>query len=314
MLQLDNGMGGVGETGKERATMDSGIGSAYGTNGKAANPPPAIDNKRPAGSAEAEASKQAQQLHQQIVGQPTNIARRDGQRNSSDASPNDDVEPSQPCCASESIPHSPYTSTPTTRPAPTCTVDISSLPSTSLFKPVRTFTRTFPKTSCIVSRLPLTLIPFAFSMFILVESLQYTGWINVFANWWAAWVKVSGVAGSVWLMGVLSILGCNIFGTNIGATVLLSRLLQQWEATHSPVSPRTLYGAVFSLAIGSNFGAYSFVFSASLAGLLWRNILAQKGVIIAHREFIKWNVVPVVITTLVGCLVVAGEVCIIYQT
>jgi len=59
-------------------------------------------------------------------------------------------------------------------------------------------------------------------MFILVEALSYTGWIRVFATWWTAWVNVGGLPGAIWLMGMISVLGCNAFGTNIGATVLLS--------------------------------------------------------------------------------------------
>lgn len=82
--------------------------------------------------------------------------------------------------------------------------------------------KTLPTPYTVISRLPLALLPFAFSMFILVEALQYTGWISVFAGWWGAWVNVGGVAGAVWLMGTIGVLGCNIFGTNIGATVLLS--------------------------------------------------------------------------------------------
>jgi len=70
--------------------------------------------------------------------------------------------------------------------------------------------RIFPTTALIFSRLPLPLIPFAFSMFILVEALQYTGWIKVFGVWWAAWARVGGVAGSIWLMGTIGVLGCNV--------------------------------------------------------------------------------------------------------
>jgi Na+/H+ antiporter NhaD/arsenite permease-like protein len=54
-------------------------------------------------------------------------------------------------------------------------------------------------------------------------------------------------------------------------------------------------------------------FSASLAGLLWRNILHQKGLVVSQKEFIKWNTVPVIVTMIVGCLVVAGEVCVMYD-
>ncbi|RSH83279.1 uncharacterized protein EHS24_006954 [Apiotrichum porosum] len=172
--------------------------------------------------------------------------------------------------------------------------------------------RRLPTVSAIVARLPLPLLPFAFSMFILVNALEYTGWVAVWAHWWAAWARVGGVAGCVWLMGVVSVVGCNVFGTNIGVTVLLSRVLAVWNEEARP-SKRALYGSVLSLAIGSNFGAYSFTFSASLAGLLWRDILAHKGLAVRAREFVRWNVAPLGVTMAVACLVVAGEVCVMFK-
>lgn len=51
-------------------------------------------------------------------------------------------------------------------------------------------------------------------------------------------------------------------------------------------------------------------FPASLAGLLWRHLLAQKDITITRKQFAQWNAIPVVVTTIVGCLVVAGEVCV----
>ncbi|WVN88971.1 uncharacterized protein L203_104186 [Cryptococcus depauperatus CBS 7841] len=170
----------------------------------------------------------------------------------------------------------------------------------------------FPIVSANLSHLPIALVPFAISFFILVEGLQHTGWIAVFGRWWGAWERVGGVAGSVWLMGVLSVVGCNIFGTNIGATILLARVLQSWATTHTYTN-RSLYAPVYALAVGSNFGAYSFVFSASLAGLLWRSILGRKGIKITMKQFMRWNIGPLIVTMIVGCLVVAGEVCIMYK-
>ncbi|OXC64368.1 hypothetical protein AYX13_06184 [Cryptococcus neoformans] len=184
---------------------------------------------------------------------------------------------------------------------------------TSSVAPQPTCSAMFPTVKRIISHLPLALVPFAFSFFILVEGLQHTGWIALFGRWWGDWERVGGVAGSVWLMGVLSIIGCNIFGTNIGATILLARIIQSWATTQTAVSDRSLYSAVFTLAVGSNFGAYSFVFSASLAGLLWRNILSQKGIRVTLRQFIKWNTLAVMVTMLIGCLIVAGEVCVMYK-
>ena len=60
--------------------------------------------------------------------------------------------------------------------------------------------------------------------------------------------------------------------------------------------------------MGSNLGAFSFVFASSLAGLLWRELLRQKGVIVSATEFAKYNALPVVLLTTISCAVVLGEV------
>jgi Na+/H+ antiporter NhaD/arsenite permease-like protein len=54
-------------------------------------------------------------------------------------------------------------------------------------------------------------------------------------------------------------------------------------------------------------------FSASLAGLLWKSILAQKGIQVGRWEFAKNNAVIVLVCMVVGCLVVAAEVCVMYD-
>ena len=86
----------------------------------------------------------------------------------------------------------------------------SSPPKSSLQSAFHQATKTFPTASHIIARLPLPLLPFAFSMFILVEALSYVGWIRVFGGWWASWVKVGGLGGAVVIMGILSVLGCNV--------------------------------------------------------------------------------------------------------
>jgi hypothetical protein len=82
-----------------------------------------------------------------------------------------------------------------------------SLFDTPYLRPVK---QTFPSAIFVLSHMPWSLVPFAFSMFILVEALQYTGWIRVFGGWWTAWADVAGVAGSIWLMGTLAVIGCNV--------------------------------------------------------------------------------------------------------
>ncbi len=51
-------------------------------------------------------------------------------------------------------------------------------------------------------------------------------------------------------------------------------------------------------------------FSASLAGLLWKEILLQKNIKVGRWEFMKNNMGSVFLCMVVGCLVVAAEVCI----
>ncbi|KAM0651755.1 hypothetical protein D7B24_004795 [Verticillium nonalfalfae] len=139
---------------------------------------------------------------------------------------------------------------------------------------------TFPATMAVFSHLPLALIPFAFAMFVLVQALVSKHWVATFAYGWKHWVDKTGVVGGIGGMGFLSVVLCNFAGTNIGTTILLSRVIQTWEEIHrvsgSQIDSRTFWATVYSMAIGVNYGAFSAAFSASLAGLLWRDILARK--------------------------------------
>ena len=65
------------------------------------------------------------------------------------------------------------------------------------------------------------------------------------------------------------------------------------------------------MALGVNYGAFSTAFSASLAGLLWRDILARKHIHVKRLEFARVNIPIIAIAMTVGCAVLAGEVYII---
>jgi Na+/H+ antiporter NhaD/arsenite permease-like protein len=101
-------------------------------------------------------------------------------------------------------------------------------------------------------------------------------------------------------------------GTNIGTTILLSRLIQIWEQIHRQngiaISDRTFWATVYSMALGVNYGAFSTAFSASLAGLLWRDILSRKHIQVRRLEFARVNLPIIVMSMLVGCAVLTGEV------
>ncbi|EJD04337.1 uncharacterized protein FOMMEDRAFT_122033 [Fomitiporia mediterranea MF3/22] len=175
-----------------------------------------------------------------------------------------------------------------------------------------------PTVMTILPRLPVSMILFAICMFILVQALTAWGWVEVFAGWWAAWIRAcedngtaSATVGAVTLMLVLSTILCNICGTNIGTTILLARVLQSWLENNSPIDPKVRVGSIFALAVGTNFGAFTFSFSASLAGLLWRDILRQKGIIVHQTQFALLNLPIIVVAVAAAAAVLVAEVYIV---
>lgn len=190
---------------------------------------------------------------------------------------------------------------------------------------------TFPTVVAVVTHLPFMLVPFALSMFVLIQGLVTKGWVPVFAHGWDHWVNKTGTIGAVGGMGFLSVILCNVSfsilweglcitpnkynqfaGTNIGTTILLSRIIQAWQQIRQesgiPITDRTFWATVYSMALGVNYGAFSTAFSASLAGLLWRDILARKHIRVRRLEFARENL-PIIATAMaIGCTVLIGEV------
>lgn len=68
----------------------------------------------------------------------------------------------------------------------------------------------FPTTTTVFKRLPISLLPFAFLMFILVQGLSAQGWVEVFAGWWTVWVNETGTIGAIGGMGFISCMLCNV--------------------------------------------------------------------------------------------------------
>jgi Na+/H+ antiporter NhaD/arsenite permease-like protein len=165
----------------------------------------------------------------------------------------------------------------------------------------------FPTFSIALPRLPFALVLFAFSQFILIEALAHQGWIDIFAIWL---VRVTGrqVYPTIWIIGVFGVVLCNLAGTNIGATILLTKVVRAAALPND-----SLRAAAIALAVASNIGAVSFTFSASLAGLLWRGIIEQKGIHIKQTTFAFWNLLPITIMTVAGLGVVCIEMAVIYR-
>ncbi|KDQ12575.1 hypothetical protein BOTBODRAFT_34306 [Botryobasidium botryosum FD-172 SS1] len=167
-------------------------------------------------------------------------------------------------------------------------------------------THHFPTFFKALPRLPFALVPFAFSQFILIESLAHQGWIEIFAGWLVR-AGHRAIYPTVWLIGILGVVLCNLAGTNIGATIFLTKIMRA-----AALPPDTARAGAIALAVASNIGAVSFTFSASLAGLLWRGILEQKGITIRQREFALWNMLPILVMTVVGLAIVCAEMAVLY--
>ncbi|KAL2150613.1 hypothetical protein VTH82DRAFT_7176 [Thermothelomyces myriococcoides] len=174
---------------------------------------------------------------------------------------------------------------------------------------------TFPTATAVIAHLPFALVPFAFSMFVLVQALVTKGWVPIFAKGWDAWVNKTGTIGAIGGMAFLSVILCNFSGTNIGTTILLSRVIQAWQVLYhfkeTEISERTLNATIYTMALGVNYGAFSTAFSASLAGLLWRDILAKKHIHVKRLDFATVNLPIIAIAMTVGCVVLIGQVWII---
>jgi Na+/H+ antiporter NhaD/arsenite permease-like protein len=155
-------------------------------------------------------------------------------------------------------------------------------------------------------RLPFGLIPFAFAQFILIEALEHQGWIQVFSRWLVIASK-GQLIPIVWLVGIFGVILCNISGTNIGATILLTKIVRASHFSHEAD-----IAAAVALAIASNIGAVSFTFSASLAGLLWESILKDKGNNFSQWKFAKFNMLPLIVMTAVGLSVATVMMVVLY--
>ncbi|THU97657.1 hypothetical protein K435DRAFT_838531 [Dendrothele bispora CBS 962.96] len=170
----------------------------------------------------------------------------------------------------------------------------------------------FPTFFTALPRLPFALVPFAFSQFILIEALAHQGWIDVFALWL---VRAShrAIHPTVWLIGILGVVLCNLAGTNIGCTILLTKVVRAAVNSSDGFPDDSTRAAGIALVVASNIGAVSFTFSASLAGLLWKGILTQKGIPITQRTFAFWNMLPIFVMTAVGLGVVSAEMAVLYR-
>ena len=140
------------------------------------------------------------------------------------------------------------------------------------------------------SRMPWEVIPFVMGLFIIIESLVSTGWTDFFAS------HLSIISGSI----VVAVLGV-IFLSSIVANVMNNQpmtifFVRIFQSSSFNVSATVRLGSTLALIAGSNFGA-NFTLVGALAGIMWVNILSEKGVQISFSKFSKYGflIMPVVV-------------------
>jgi len=181
----------------------------------------------------------------------------------------------------------------------------------------------------VLSRMPWKIVPFVFSMFIIVELLSKYGLITLFAEalckMFAATTytssssvtlgqKLISISVTVFTISVLSFVACNVMN-NQPMTILFTTLFhdQSMQQLFLNAHKSIQQGAMLSLVVGSNLGA-NFTLIGALAGLLWIGILRDldsvKGM--SSFKFMKYGlcVTPVVIIlvslTLIAELMIFG--------
>ncbi|KAI8997815.1 hypothetical protein BDB01DRAFT_772564 [Pilobolus umbonatus] len=178
-----------------------------------------------------------------------------------------------------------------------------------LYRGLRWFKTRFPTIHAICVRLPWSILPFSFGMFILVEALAYVGWVGIFATAMSVFAKnyVTAVFGMVFV----SILACQILN-NLPMTILFTQIIQHKNFTSHVTSEATMQGFLLGLIAGSNLGA-CLTYVGSLAGIMFEHILKTKSIyILGYFQFLKWNLIilPVIATGV--CAVIIGEIWFIY--
>lgn len=92
-------------------------------------------------------------------------------------------------------------------------------------------------------------------------------------------------------------------------------MLQEWDVSTQDTNTHTRvkYASVYGLAMGSNYGAFTLTFSASLAGLLWREILGHQGIHVRQGEFAQLNLGTFVVGSVASGMVLIGQTMVVHR-
>lgn len=173
-----------------------------------------------------------------------------------------------------------------------------------------------------LTRVPFSLVPFALSIFVLSRALSELGWTARWAGSLGSNACQSPASCAFATAALVALVLCPLCATNIGATILAVDILRDPAfrlalASHHSSSPpssaelevdRTMRASIYALALASNLGALSWRVDSSLAGMLWRSLLAHKHMRINHAHFAKVMLVLLPPALALACAVILLQI------
>jgi arsenical pump membrane protein len=154
----------------------------------------------------------------------------------------------------------------------------------------------------VVMGLPWAVAPFVISMFILVEGLDYTGWVDICSSAFAS-IANSNSRGAMFLIGVIAIILGNVLN-NQPMTILMTKVLLK---AHLLIpNEKTVKMSAYSLIFGTNVTA-NLTISGALAGILWMKVLQSKQVHIKGTDLLKNGLITAIAETIVFLLILLAE-------
>jgi len=156
-----------------------------------------------------------------------------------------------------------------------------------------------------LKRMPWKILPFILGMFIIVEALVETGWITGLSD--AFQGLYSNLLIAIISITFLSALSCNLMN-NQPMTILFTQILLYDSFS---LSESVKLGVVYSLIMGSNFGA-NFTLLGALAGIMWHKIISDKDVNISYGKFAKYGFLITPIVILLSCFMLIAEILIVF--
>jgi arsenical pump membrane protein len=162
---------------------------------------------------------------------------------------------------------------------------------TTFFAFVFVFLNTHPSSSkkALLSfkRIPWQILPFIIAMFVFVQRLTELGFVDRIAQWIVSLINPFYMLGA---SGLIAFVMSNLMN-NQPTAIFFANVLNTDAIQVLPFTEEFVYPVVIATSLGANI-----TLVGALAGLLWRDILSEKGLRIGYTDFLKKGIIITPIT------------------